>query len=95
MRPEAEVTERGLKVRRAPVRAALVAALLAASLAFMAVCNTGVLAAPPKRDDRSRFKSSSAHTLPVLREIRDTLKQIDQKLDTLVKLQTESMKRKH
>ena len=93
MRPEAESTDRGSGVRRRSVRAAVVIALLAASLAFMAVCNTHVIAAPPKRDDRTRFKSSSTLALPILQDIRDTLKQIDRKLDTLVKLQTESMKR--
>ncbi len=93
MRPEAELTKDGSGVRRRSVRAAVMVALLAASLAFMAVCNTGVFAAPPKRDDRTRFKSSSTLALPVLQDIRDTLRKIDKKLDTLVKLQTESMKR--
>lgn len=93
MRPEAELNDDGSGVRRTKVRAAVAVALLAASLAFMAVCNTGAFAAPPKRDDRMRFKSSTALALPVLEDIRDTLKQIDKKLDTLVKLQTESMKR--
>ena len=94
MRPAVEPTEGGSEVRRTKVRAAVMAALLAASLAFIAVCNTGAFAAPPKPDDRTQFKSSSALALPVLQEIRDTLKQIDKKLDTLVKLQTESMKQR-
>ena len=73
----------------------IVIALLALNLVFMATRDDGAHAASrPRKTERQVFMSGSERSLPVLHDIRDVLKEIDQKLGTLVQLQTDLAKSK-
>ncbi len=74
----------------------VIVALLVLNLTYLVVRDDVALAAQSRRHDKKpvAFKSASERSLPFLKDIRDSLRSIDGKMDTLIALQQNAAKQK-
>jgi len=73
----------------------VIAVLLMLNLTYLVVRDDVALAAQARKPaKRVAFQSASERSLPLLREIRDSLHSIDGKMDVLIALQQNAAKKK-